>query len=76
MKTKGKKMKTLNWNQVEAKAKKMSVVELAYSIKDCCEARDASRGWNPENENYYQDEASVYSREYNKRLGVGRFNKK
>lgn len=61
-------MKTLNWNQVEAKAKKMSVVELEYSVKDCCEARDASRGWNPENENYYQDEASVYSRELRRRL--------
>ena len=61
-------MKTLNWKEKEASAKQMTVEELEYSVRDCVEARNASKEWNPENENYYQDEASVYSQELRKRL--------
>jgi hypothetical protein len=60
-------MRTLDWNTKEATAKKMSDAALDYSIKDCLEARDAAKGWNPENECYYQDEASVYSTEKRRR---------
>ena len=60
-------MRTLNWKEKEARVRAMSDEALAYSIKDCIEARDASKGWNPENECYYQDEASVYSMEQRRR---------
>jgi len=61
--------KVLDWKTKEARARKMTVEALEFSVKDCVEARDAMRGWNPEAEGYYQDEASVYRRELNRRAG-------
>lgn len=60
-------MRTLDWKSVEEKAKGMTIEMLRYAILDCREAELASRGWNPENEGYYSDEASVYSKELRKR---------
>ena len=60
-------MRTVNWNNEEKRAKSMTKDMLEYTISDCIAARDASKGWNPENENYYQDLASVYSMELRKR---------
>ena len=61
------KKKFTEWERYEEKARNMSVVELLFSIEDCRKASLASRGWNPENEGYYDDEASVYFRELRKR---------
>lgn len=61
--------KTIDWNAKEAYAKKLTLAQLEYAIKDCIEARDAMKGWNPEKEGYYQDEASIYSQELKRRRG-------
>lgn len=60
-------MRTVNWSSVAEKATLMSTESLIYTIKDCREAALASRGWNPENEGYYDDEASVYASELRRR---------
>lgn len=60
-------MRQVNWNEVAAKAVLMSTESLIYTINDCREAAKASRGWNPENEGYYDDEASVYASELRRR---------
>ncbi len=55
-------MKIINWNEKEKLAKKMSIVELEFAIKDCidCVRLGIDGG-------YYQDEASIYRTELNKR---------
>lgn len=63
-------MRTVNWNEEERKARLMDIAALNYTVSDCLEARDASKDWNPENECYYQDLASVYSREIRRRKTV------
>lgn len=60
-------MRTVNWNEVAQKAVLMSTESLIFTINDCREAAKASRGWNPENEGYYDDEASVYASELRRR---------
>lgn len=45
------------------RAKAMSDESLAFAIKDCIQARNAMKGWNPVMEGYYQDEASTYAQE-------------
>jgi hypothetical protein len=59
--------KVINWNQLETKAQKMTVSELVYAIRDCRLAAEASRGWNPDAECYYYDEAAVYLMELKRR---------
>ena len=59
--------KVMDWNAKEAQAAGMTSEALEHSIKDCIQARDAMKGWNPQMEGYYQDEASVYRRELNRR---------
>lgn len=59
-----------DWNALEEKAKKMAIVELMGAIKDCGDAAKAMRGWNPEAEGYYMDEASVYNRELRSRQAI------
>ena len=53
-----------NW---QAKAKTMTVSELLYAAKDCREAEQAMRGWNPIREGYYSDQACTYGMELNSR---------
>jgi hypothetical protein len=60
-------MRVVNWNEVAQKAVLMSTESLIFTINDCREAAKASRGWNPENEGYYDDEASVYASELRRR---------
>ena len=45
-------------------AKTLSKESLQYVIADCKQARDAMKGWNPEKENYYQDQYLTYLDEY------------
>ena len=53
-----------NW---EAKAKAMTVACLAYTVKDCQQAEQAMRGWNPIKEGYYSDQAATYGMELTRR---------
>jgi len=55
--------KILDWESTRKHAKSLSIKELEYTIQDCVEACRANKGWNPDAEGYYQDEASVYQRE-------------
>lgn len=64
---KGKRMRIVDWKKEEEKAICMDIEALIFTISDCIAARDASKGWNPENEGYYQDLASVYNRELTRR---------
>lgn len=60
-------MRQVNWKETAEKAILMTTESLVYVINDCREAAKASRGWNPENEGYYDDEASVYAAELRRR---------
>lgn len=61
--------KVVDWSKEEARAREMSIDALLYTARDCREAEKAMRGWNPHQEGYYSDLASVYSMEYNRRVG-------
>ena len=49
-----------DFNTWQEHAKTLSVESLQYVINDCKSARDAMKGWNPEKENYYQDQYLTY----------------
>jgi fructosamine-3-kinase len=51
----------------ESLAKKYSISQLEFIIKDCRCAQSAMRGWNPEKENYYSDQRMTYSAELMRR---------
>lgn len=61
-------MQTLDWNAVEARAKKMGAEELAYAIVDCVKAAEAiGEEALGKDASYYRDEASVYRAEIRRR---------
>ena len=41
---------------------------LRYIIRDCREAAQCMRGFNPVREGYYEDQAFTYADEYHRRL--------
>ena len=51
----------------EREAKRLSIDSLRYVVNDCQEAAKAMRGWNPEREGYYIDQASTFGQELTKR---------
>lgn len=51
----------------QREAKRLSVDSLRYVVQDCHEAAQAMRGWNPEREGYYLDQASTFGQELTKR---------
>lgn len=51
----------------EARAKTMSVAELLYTVKDCQEAAEAMKGFNPDREGFYIDQACTYGMELTRR---------
>jgi hypothetical protein len=51
----------------ERKAKALPIDSLRYVIADCQSAAQAMRGWNPEREGFYIDQASTYQHELMKR---------
>jgi hypothetical protein len=53
-------MITSQFDTWQAHAKTLSIESLQYVIADCKNARDAMKGWNPEKENYYQDQYLTY----------------
>ena len=52
----------------ESVAKKCTISELQFIIRDCREAQLAMHGHNPEKENYYSDQRMTYSDELRRRL--------
>ena len=61
--------KSFDFTAGTKRARAMSDDQLAFAVKDCIEARDAMKGWNPVQEGYYQDEASTYAQEIYRRAG-------
>ena len=59
--------KIIDWKKEERYAKSLTDDELQFAINDAIAARNASKGWNPNGEGFYQDQASVYSQELIKR---------
>ena len=51
----------------ETKARTMTTAELLHAARDCREAEEAMRGWNPAREGYYSDQASTFGMELNRR---------
>lgn len=51
----------------EARAKTMSTDALLYTIKDCQQAAMAMKGWKPDKEGFYIDQACTYGMEYTRR---------
>jgi hypothetical protein len=51
----------------ERKAKTLSPDSLRYVIADCHSAAQAMKGWNPEREGFYLDQAHTYQHELMKR---------
>jgi hypothetical protein len=52
----------------EREAKRLDIESLRYVVKDCKEAAQAMRGWNPDREGYYLDQASTFGQELTKRM--------
>lgn len=55
------------WARFEEKARRMSIPELKFAIRDCIEARDAIASHDEQRSLDYQDEASVYRKELSSR---------
>jgi hypothetical protein len=51
----------------ERKAKRLSLDSLRFVIADCQSAAQAMKGWNPDREGFYIDQASTYQHELMKR---------
>ena len=51
----------------EARAKTMTVAELLYTVNDCHTAAEAMKGFNPEREGFYIDQACTYGMELTRR---------
>ena len=54
-----------SWRQ---DAKTMTVDALKHTIQDCRNAEKAMRGWNPDKEGFYSDQASTYAMELKRRF--------
>ena len=53
----------IDWDHYEKIAKKMTIAELHHAILDCRKAALAMKDHNPEREGFYDDQASIYSKE-------------
>ena len=51
----------------EREAKRLDIESLRYVINDCQMAARAMKGWNPEREGYYIDQALTFGQELTKR---------
>jgi hypothetical protein len=54
----------------EQKANNMSIDELRFAIEDARQAATAMKGWNPDKEGHYEDEAHVYAIELRRRKSL------
>jgi hypothetical protein len=55
------------WTEWENKAKSSTDDALAFIVADCRKAAEAMRGWNPEKEGFYSDQAATFQMEVNRR---------
>lgn len=60
----------------EAKAKKMTIGQLIYAIKDCREAAEAMKYHNPVKSSKYMDECFTYADERTRREMACQINRK
>lgn len=60
-----------DFSKWESSAKKMTICQLEYARKDCREASQAMRGWNPDREGYYADQGFTYADELRRRRAKG-----
>lgn len=51
----------------EREAKRLSLDSLRFVIADCQSAAQAMKGWNPDREGFYLDQAHTYQHELTKR---------
>ena len=51
----------------EAHAKTLDSYSLRYVIRDCQQAAEGMKGWNPVREGYYLDQAATYGMELTRR---------
>jgi hypothetical protein len=51
----------------EAQAREMDEAGLFYALNDCRKAAEAMKGWNPEREGYYADQAFTFADEIRRR---------
>ena len=51
----------------ESHAKTLNLYALRYTIEDCQQAAKNMKGFNPDREGYYLDQASTYGMEYTRR---------
>lgn len=51
----------------EAKAKIMTIAELLWTVKDCQEAAACMKGFNPDKEGFYIDQACTFGMELTRR---------
>lgn len=58
----------MDWTRWEERAKRMDNAALAFAATDAREAAVACRGWNPEKEGYYDDQASIFAAELRRRV--------
>lgn len=56
-----------NFAAWETRAKTMSTAALLFTIKDCQQAAKGMKGWNPDKEGFYIDQACTYGMEYTRR---------
>jgi len=55
------------WSKWEAQAKAADFDALVYIVADCRKASQAMKGWNPEKEGFYSDQAATFQKEINAR---------
>lgn len=51
----------------ETRALTMTDAELLYTVRDCQKAAEAMKGFNPDREGYYIDQACTYGMELTRR---------
>jgi len=56
-----------HFSRWESHAKTLDAYSLRYVIRDCQQAADAMKGWNPVREGYYLDQAATYGMELTRR---------
>ena len=51
----------------EEMARNMTTAGLLYTIRDCRQAAESMRGWNPIREGFYMDQCGTYAQELARR---------
>ena len=57
-----------NFESWRLEAATMDTQALIHTIQDCRNAEKSMKGWNPDKEGFYSDQASTYAMELKKRI--------